>query len=159
MKTLGYGKLPRAARRLACAMPLLAGPASAAQITVHMLAQEGIPPRWILENGKVRCLCPDLVAAIERIEPRIRFTGHQRGRSLVVIENALASGRIWAACGMLDPARRRSIALRSEVPVFETRHRMAAVATDIQVVNTLDELVRFKPLINTARGSHWARVK
>jgi glutamate/aspartate transport system substrate-binding protein len=101
----------------------------------------------------VRGLCPDLVAAIERIEPRIRFTGYDRGRSLMAIEDALASGHVWAACGMLDSVRRRSVALRSEVPVFETRHRLAAAAGDMQVVNSIDDLVRLKPLINTARGS------
>jgi polar amino acid transport system substrate-binding protein len=149
----GYEKLPRAAPALACALLLLAGPVMAAQITVRMMAQESIPPKWILDHGKPRGLCPDLVAAIERVEPRIRFTGYDRGRSLVVIEDALARGQAWAACGMLDSARRRRVALRSQVPVYETRHRLAAVAGDTQVVNNLDDLVRLKPLINTARGS------
>jgi polar amino acid transport system substrate-binding protein len=54
---------------------------------------------------------------------------------------------------MRESPRRRSIALRSEVPVFETNHRLAAVIRDTQVVNSLDDLVRLKPLINTARGS------
>jgi polar amino acid transport system substrate-binding protein len=152
MKKLGYGKIPRVARQLACALLLLAGPASA-QMTVPMMAQESIPPKWILEDGKVRGLCADLVAAIERIEPRIRFTGYDRARSLVVIEDALSSDRVWAACAMLDSARRREVAQRSEFPVFVTRHRLAAVASDTQVVGSLDDLVRLKPLINTARGS------
>ena len=33
------------------------------------------------------------------------------------------------------------------------RHRLAAVASDKQGVNNFDDLVRLKPLINTARGS------
>jgi glutamate/aspartate transport system substrate-binding protein len=153
MNKLGYGKLPRAARGLACTLLLMAGPVMAAQITVPMMAQESIPPKWILDHGKARGLCPDLIAAIERVEPRIHFTGYDRGRSLMVIEDALASGHVWAACGMLDSPRRRSVALRSVVPVYESRHRLAAVAGDMQVVNNLDDLVRLKPLINTARGS------
>jgi polar amino acid transport system substrate-binding protein len=153
MKKPGDGNIPRAARRLACALLLLAGPATAAQITVRIMAQESIPPKWILDHAKARGLCPDLIAAIERVEPRIRFTGYDRGRSLVVIEDALVRGEVWAACGMLDSARRRQAALRSEVAVFETRHRLAAVAGDMQVVDSLDDLVRLKPLINTARGS------
>ncbi|MDB5908671.1 MAG: hypothetical protein JWP34_2785 [Massilia sp.] len=117
------------------------------------MAQESIPPKWILKDGKPEGLCPDMLAAIEKIEPRIRFADYERGRPLVVIEDSLASGRIWVACGMLDSPRRRSIALRSEVPVFETNHRLAAVIRDTQVVNSLDDLARLKPLINTARGS------
>jgi glutamate/aspartate transport system substrate-binding protein len=153
MNKLGYGKLRRAALGLACALLVAAGQAQATQVTVRIMAQESIPPKWILEDGTARGLCPDLIAAIERIEPRIRFTGYDRGRSLVVIEDALASGRVSAACGMLDSVRRRSIALRSEVPVFETRHRLAAAAGDMQEVDSLDDLVRLKALINTARGS------
>jgi glutamate/aspartate transport system substrate-binding protein len=149
----GYGKLPRAARWLAYSLLLLAGPASAAQLIVRMMAQESIPPKWILKDGKVQGLCPEIIEAIERIEPRIRFTGYDRGRSLMVIEDALASGRVWAACGLLDSTRRRGIALRSDIPLYETRHRLAAAAGDTQVVNKLDDLVRLKPLINTARGS------
>ncbi|MET0856294.1 MAG: transporter substrate-binding domain-containing protein [Telluria sp.] len=154
MAKLGYGKLQRVARTLACTLLLLLpGAVPAAPITVRMMAQESIPPKWILEDGKVRGLCADLVAAIERIEPRIRFTGYDRGRSLKVIEDSLASGQVWAACGVLDSARRRSVALRSAVPLYETRLRLAAAAGDMQVVNNLDDLVRLKPLVNTQRGS------
>lgn len=149
-----YDKFPRAARRLACALLLLAGSAAgAAPMTVRVLAQESIPPKWVMEGGVAQGLCPDLLAAIERIDPRIQFVGYDRGRSLPVIEDALESGKAGVACGLLDSARRRSVALRSLVPLYEVRHRLAAVASDLQVVNNLDELVRLKPLINTARGS------
>ena len=154
MRTIGYDNLPWAARGLACALLLLAGNACAAHYTVRVLAQESIPPKWILtEDGAAQGLCPDLLEAIERIEPRIRFTGYDRGRSLLVIEDALASGKVAVACGLLDSPRRRSVALRSEVPLYEVKLRLAAVASDKQVVNSLDDLARLKPLINTARGS------
>jgi polar amino acid transport system substrate-binding protein len=150
---IGYGKLSWPVRRLACALLLLAGNAAASHLTVRVMAQESIPPKWLLENGAPQGLCPDVFAAIERIEPRIRFVGYDRPRSILVIEDALASGKVSAACGLMDSPRRRSVALRSQVPLYQVRLRLAAVAGDRQVINSLADLVRLKPLVNTARGS------
>lgn len=144
---------PRGRKWLACALLLMAGGASGNTMKVRVLAQESIPPKWIVDGDGARGLCPDLFAAIERVDPRIHFTGYDRGRSLLVIEDALGSGRVDAACGLLDSPARRSVAIRSSVPVYEVRLRLAAVAGDTQVVNNLDDLVRLHPLINTARGS------
>ena len=153
MRMIGYANLSRTARRLACALLLLAGNAAAAHLTVHVMAQESIPPKWLLEDGIPKGLCPDVFAAIERIEPRIHFAGYDRGRSILAIEDALDSGKVSAACGLMDSARRRSIALRSQVPLYQVRLRLAAVVGDSQVVNSLADLARLKPLVNTARGA------
>jgi polar amino acid transport system substrate-binding protein len=141
-------------RALACALLVLAGGARAGTpIVVQVLAQESIPPKWIVDQVPTQGLCPDLMAAIERVEPGVRFTGYDRGRSLPMIEHSLETGRVGAACALLDSPRRRSVALRSSVALYEVRHRLAAAANDMQVVNNFDDLVRLKPLINTARGS------
>lgn len=145
--------MAQAARWLLCVLPLLAFNAGAKTFMVPMMGQESIQPKWVLGPGAPQGLCPDILAAIERIEPRVRFTGYERGRSLPVIEDALGSGKVWAACGLLDSPRRRSVAVRSEVPLYSVRHRLAAVASDKQVINNIDDLVRLKPLVNTARGS------
>jgi glutamate/aspartate transport system substrate-binding protein len=138
---------------LACALLMLAGGASGHRMTVRVLAQEGVPPKWVLDDKAPRGLCPEIFAAIERIDPRLHFTGYDRGRSLPMIEDALGSGRASAACALLDSPRRRSVAIRSSVSVYDVRHRLAAAASDTQVVNNFDDLVRLHPLINTARGS------
>jgi glutamate/aspartate transport system substrate-binding protein len=138
---------------LALALLLSAGNATATPLTVRILAQESIPPKWIVEDGVAQGVCPDMLAAIERIEPRLHFVGYDRGRSLPVIEDALESGKVSVACGLIESAHRHKVAIRSQVPLYEVRHRLAAVAGDQQVVNNLDDLVRLKPLINTARGS------
>lgn len=149
---MGIGGISRQAIAFACAL-LLAASADAAPIDVHIMPQESIPPKWIVGHGVPQGFCPDLMAAIERIEPRLHFSASERPRSLPVIEDALERGSAWAACGVMESARRRQIAIRSSVPVFETRHRLAAVASDLQTVENLDDLVRLHPLINTARGS------
>jgi glutamate/aspartate transport system substrate-binding protein len=137
----------------ACAILPFAGNTGAAQLSVRVLAQEGIPPKWITDHGKVQGVCPDILAAIERVEPRIRFTGYDRGRSLLVIEDGLGNGKVDVGCAMLDSPDRRSVALKSQPPVYNVRLRLAAVAGDNQEVNSLDDLVRLRSLVNAARGS------
>ncbi len=154
METCRFRTTRRTARALVCASLLLAGGARAGQqIAVQVMAQESIPPKWIVAAVPPQGVCPDLMAAIERIEPRVRFGGFDRGRSLPMIEHSLESGRASAACALLDSPHRRGVALRSRLPLYEVRHRLAAVASDRQVVDNFDDLARLKPLINTARGS------
>lgn len=152
MITLGNGNVLLRATAFAGAL-LFAASAGAGQIAVRIMAQESIPPKWIDNRGVPQGFCPDLLAAIERIEPRLRFIGFERPRSLPVIEDALDRGTSWAACGVMESELRRRIAIRSTVPLFEIRHRLAAVASDTQVVENFDDLLRLHPLINTARGS------
>lgn len=152
METNGETNISRIARWLACTL-VLAGSATAGPMAVQVMAQESIPPKWIVGNKSVEGLCPDILAAIERIEPRLQFTGFDRGRSLPVIEHALETGGVSAACALLDSPRRRSVAIRSRVTLYDVRHRLAAVAGDRQVVANFDDLVRLNPLVNTARGS------
>jgi len=135
---------------LAC----LAQPARAGtRLTVPIMAQESVAPKWILDEGKPQGMCADVLAAIEAIEPRLHFVGYERPRSLAVIEDALSRGGAWAACALVDSPTRRSIAIRASVPLYEARYRLAAAAGDTEAVTSLEELARRKPLVNTPRGS------
>jgi polar amino acid transport system substrate-binding protein len=152
MIKMDHGSNWRRAAGFACAV-LLGGSAVAGQVKVRVIAQQSSQPKWIIEHGAVQGLCPDLLAAIERIEPKLHFSGYDRARSLPAIEDALERGKTDVACGIVDSARRRDIAIRSAVPLYEVRHRLAAAAADLQPVDNFDDLVRLHPLINTARGS------
>lgn len=121
--------------------------------TVPILAQESVAPKWIPSDGAPRGMCADVLAAIERVDPRIAFTGHERARSLAVIEDGLARGTVWAACALVDSPRRRRIAVRASVPLYEARYRLAAAAGDTEAVRSLEQLAQRKILVNTPRGS------
>lgn len=132
---------------------LLFSSAQCAPVTVQVLAQEAIPPKWVVDGGAPRGLCPEFLAAIEKVEPRVRFAGYETGRSLLIIEDSLGSGKAGAACALLDSPRRQSVARIVGPPLYLVRHRLAALATDNAVINNMEDLARLKPLVNTARGS------
>ncbi|MES2260180.1 MAG: transporter substrate-binding domain-containing protein [Pseudomonadota bacterium] len=131
----------------------LAWQAQAQTYTVRIQAQESIPPKWMSREGRPDGLCPEIVAAIEKSEPRLKFSGLDDYRSVPVIEQGLESGSLGAACALLDTERRRKIATVAGKPLYIVKHRLAAAATDKAVVDTIDDLVRLKPLISTSRGA------
>lgn len=133
-----------------------AAPGAPAPLTLRVLAQESIPPKWVMRDGHMDGLCPDILAAIEKVEPRIRFSGADDYRSVPIIEQALESGAIGAACALLDTDRRQSIARIVGPPLYSVRHRLAAASGDKVTVRNMDELVKLKPLITTSRGASYS---
>lgn len=131
----------------------LAVAAEADMLTVRMMAQESIPPKWITRGGRPDGVCPEILAAIEQVEPRLKFTGLQNYRSVPSIEQGLESGSVQGACALLDTERRRKIATVAGKPLYLVRHRLAAAAADKAEVGNYDDLMRLKPLITTSRGA------
>jgi glutamate/aspartate transport system substrate-binding protein len=147
------GKRPgRSARLLALALGLAAG-AGAWGMEVRVAAQEGIAPKWIALPGRAAGICPDIMAAVERVEPRLHFTGYLRSRSLPGIEAGLESGSLDAACALVATPRRRAIAVQAGKSVYVVRHVLAARAGDQAVVRDMQDLVRLGALVTSQRGS------
>lgn len=125
-------------------------------LTLRVMAQESLPPKWLMRKGQPDGVCPDILEAIEKIEPRLRFTGLDDFRSMLVIEQGLETGSISCACALLDTERRRKIATVAGKPLYMVRQRVAAAAGDKVVIGNLDDLIRLKPLITTSRGAGYA---
>jgi glutamate/aspartate transport system substrate-binding protein len=147
------GKTPgRRIRLLALALGLAAC-AGASGMEVRVAAPEAIAPKWIAAPERPAGICPDIMAAVERIEPRLHFTGYRRSRSLPGIEAGLESGSLDAACALVPTPRRRAIAVQAGKSVYVTRHLLAARAGDQAVVRDMQDLVRLGALVTSQRGS------
>lgn len=137
-------------------LALCASVAGATPISVRILAQGSVVPKWIVDGGKVTGVCPDILAAIEKIEPRLRFARHVETRSIALLEQGLENGKIDAACALLDTGRRRQVARVVGPPLYMVRHRLAARSDDPVTVGSMAELARLKPLITTLRNASYA---
>lgn len=120
---------------------------------VRVAAQEAIAPKWILLPARTAGICPDIMAAVERVEPRLHFTGYRRSRSLPGIEAGLETGSLDAACALIASPRRHAIAVPAGKSVYMTRHMLAARAGDTAVVRDMRDLVRMGALVTSQRGS------
>lgn len=142
-----------------CALLALAvttGQALAAPVTLEVAGQESIPPKWVAGQHALSGLCPDILAAIEKIEPRLRFALSGETRSVAFLEQGLESGKIGAACALLDTERRRQIADIVGPPLYMVRHRLAARSNDLVAISSMAELIKLNPLINTPRNAGYA---
>lgn len=150
-------RLPAILRLTLASAVLAAGqPAVAETSTLRVLAQESVPPKWLVNGPTAHGVCPDILAAITRADPRLRFTGMTDIRSLPRIEEGLATGQVSVACALLDTPRRQAIASIAGKPLYLVRHRIVSVSADAAAVATLDDLARLHALVNTPRGSSYA---
>ena len=130
--------------------------AQAEAVTLSVMAQESLPPKWINRGDHSEGVCPDILQAIEKMEPQLHFTVQYAFRSIPVLEQGLASGHVACACALLDTPHRRALATIAGKPLYMVRHRLAAAAGDHVEVNSLDELAKLKPLVNTSRGAGYS---
>jgi glutamate/aspartate transport system substrate-binding protein len=131
----------------------LAASAGARGMEVRLAAQDAIAPKWIQLPERAAGICPDIMAAVERVEPRLHFSGYRRSRSLPGIEAGLESGSLDVACALIASERRHAIAVPAGKSVYMTRHLLAARAGDQAVVRDVRDLVRMGALVTSQRGS------
>jgi glutamate/aspartate transport system substrate-binding protein len=148
-----HGKATRGTRALLAFALGLAACAGAWGMEVRVAAQEAIAPKWIQLPGRAAGICPDILAAVERVEPRLHFTGYRRSRSLPAIEAGLESGSLDVACALAGSGRRHAIAVPTGKSVYLTRHMLAARAGDQAMVRGLQDLARLGALVTSQRGS------
>jgi len=123
-------------------------------LVLRVIGQESLPPKWIQQEGRPSTgVCPDVLAAISRIEPRIRFTGLEDIRSVLVIEQNIRLGTADIACALVSTPLRRHIAFAIPQPLYISRQRLAAAADDTAEINSLDDLARLNALVTTSRGA------
>jgi glutamate/aspartate transport system substrate-binding protein len=145
-----------AGRQMALAAGLaltLAACAGASAMDVRVAAQEAISPKWIALPDRAAGICPDILAAVERVDPQLHFTGYRRSRSLPAIEAGLETGSLDAACALVASARRHAIAVPVGKSVYMVRHTLAARAGDPAAVRNTRDLVRLGALVTSQRGS------
>jgi polar amino acid transport system substrate-binding protein len=147
------GEAARWTRALAALVVGLAACGGAWGMEARVAAQEAIAPKWIQLPERVAGICPDIIAAIERVEPRLHFTGYGRSRSLPGIEAGLESGKLDVACALIGSPRRHAIAVPAGKSVYLTRHMLAARAGDTAAVRDMQDLVRLGALVTSQRGS------
>jgi glutamate/aspartate transport system substrate-binding protein len=132
---------------------VMAAADNAPRLEVRIAGQQALAPKWVQSDGGVAGICPDILAALERVQPRLHFTGVNQSRSLPAIEDGLASGRLDAACALLASPRREVLAQRVGTPVYTVRHLLAARSDDRADIKGVADLVRLRALVTSHRSS------
>lgn len=147
------GNHARTVRYALLAFALAAGPAAWA-LDVRVASQEALEPKWLRAGGRVTGICPDIMAALQKIEPRLHFTGYQRNsRSLSAIETGLETGSLDAACGLVSSPRRLGIGQPVGKPIYQVRHYLVVRRNDPVTIESEEDLARLGDLVTTQRAS------
>jgi glutamate/aspartate transport system substrate-binding protein len=127
--------------------------AHAQPVEIRIAGQEALMPKWVhLRNGPAG-ICPDILAALERVEPRLHFSGYRQSRSLTGIETGLENGSLDAACGLVPSPRRRAIGQAAGPAIYVVRHRLVARAGDDADIHSVGDLARLDALVIAQRGA------
>jgi ABC-type amino acid transport substrate-binding protein len=118
-------------------------PCANAVITLRTAAQEGSVPRFVPASspeGAATGLCIDLLRAIERVDPEIRFTGDQTWMPLTRIEAELAAGVQDVGPCFVKDAEREANLVFVEPPLYQMTFSLAARADDNVQIRTWDDV-------------------
>ncbi|MBE9608121.1 substrate-binding periplasmic protein [Chitinilyticum piscinae] len=93
--------------------------------------------------------CPELFAALTRVQPELRFTGQTQNMSLALIEKGLEQHSIDVACSF-GRTREREMIADYLLPLWQSRHKLLVRQDDTVQISSLAELAvlsRASPVI------------
>lgn len=149
---------PAFLRGLVAVCLLLAACGSAHAITeLRTVAQEGTEPKFVAtKQGGVAGLCIDIMRAIERVEPSIKFVGDQTWMPLVRVEAEMASGDQDAAFCLVRSKDRETKFTYIEPPLYSIDFVLAVRADDridVRSWNDIRKLENNTVLVMRSSGS------
>lgn len=118
---------------LACCVPAQA-------VVLRTAAQAGTEPKFIAgDGGAIVGLCIDILRAIERVDPQLRFAGDQRWMPLIRAYSEVESGLQDAACAVQrSPERERKMNFLATPLVAVNYHFLARMADPVSIRNWND---------------------
>lgn len=154
-------EFPRHGAAAGALAAMLALPAYA-DVEVRTAAQEESKPRFVVtrQNGIVEIggLCMDIMHAIERVDPGLRFVMDPQVQSLARIEAGLVAGELDAFCGLPRTPENEAAMRIVEPALFTARFHLAVRADDEVDIRDWDDVRRLgdEGLILMARDHHLA---
>lgn len=137
-------RLLPAARLAAVALALLYVAPGWAVTEIRTAAQEASEPKFVALNqtGKtvIGGICVDIMRAIERVEPSLKFVGDQEWQPLVRIEAGMSTDNLDATCGLLRTKARESKYIYIEPPLFPVNYFLVVRADDNVRVTNWDDV-------------------
>lgn len=123
---------------------------------IRTAAQEDSEPKYLNEGGKVVGLCIDIMRAIERLDPSLRFSGDQTWLPLKRIEHRVRNRELDMACGFIRN-KEREANYQIVVPrLFPVQYRLVVRAGDNVSVQSWNDVRKLGAggviLVNSGSG-------
>jgi polar amino acid transport system substrate-binding protein len=110
---------------------LLLAPCARAAIELRVAAQEETAPKYIKgHGGAVAGMCVDLLRALERVDPELRFVGGERWFPLIRVQSELFARHQDVACGLAHTTERDRHLTFLDPPLLAIDYVLIARADD-----------------------------
>lgn len=133
------------------------------QATELRTAAQPNTPKFFRINGELTGICYDIIQAISRTDPSLRFVGFEQEIPTKRIEAMLEQGTLDVYLGFLQTPERRSHFDFINVPLFAPQPRLLTRKDDTQLtIHSLQDLAKQGKdgVVLTARGTpHAERLK
>lgn len=122
-------------------LELSAASVVAAPLTLRSAMQEGNTYKFDPKNASLPGICTEIIRAVEKADPEIKFAGMESMFPLPRIVSELGSGgSLDAFCGLLKTPERLAILSFVEVPIYTLRHKVAVRADDTVSVKSFEDI-------------------
>ncbi|WP_171014156.1 transporter substrate-binding domain-containing protein [Chitinivorax sp. B] len=126
-------------------------------VDIRTAAQVDSEPKFVTLNGAVSGICVEVMRAVEKTDPSLKFVGDQNMTPLARIESALEGGALDAACGLARNKEREGKFLFATTPLFPVNWQLAVRANDNVQISSWDDVKKLAPdnviLINFGSGA------
>lgn len=114
---------------------------------VRTAAQVGTEPKFQTDerSGAVVGICIDVMRAVERVDPSLKFSGQQRWQPLTRIYSGLDHGTQDAACGLSHSPERDQKYIYVGPALFTIRYHLIARLDDPVVIANWDDVRKLEP--------------
>jgi polar amino acid transport system substrate-binding protein len=126
---------------------MLLGGANAGAVEIRTAAQVGTEPKFQLDarSGAVVGICIDIMRAVERLDPGLKFAGDQTWQPLPRIYSSIDHGLQDVSCGLShSPERDRKYNFVGPA-LFIIRYHLIARMDDPVVINNWDDVRNLEP--------------
>lgn len=115
---------------------------------IRTAAQQGTEPKFQSAGpagGRVVGICVDIMRAVERLDPGLKFTGDQVWQPLPRIYSGLDRGVQDASCGLSHSPDRDKKYVFVGPPLFSIRYYLIARSDDMAAIGSWDDLRKLAP--------------
>ncbi|HSY30118.1 MAG TPA: transporter substrate-binding domain-containing protein [Burkholderiaceae bacterium] len=113
-------------------------------VQLRTAAQDASTPKFITQNlngkSQIGGLCIDIMRAIERVDPGIKFVGDQEWQPRARIDNGLMTGNIDVICGIPRVKNEDKNYDFIQTPLFSVNYMLAVRADDTVQVSGWDDI-------------------
>ncbi|GJJ02041.1 hypothetical protein RugamoR64_25790 [Duganella rhizosphaerae] len=122
--------------------------ASIAATEIRTAAQQGTEPKFQSADAtgaRVVGICIDIMRAVEKLDPGLKFTGDQVWQPLPRIYSAMDRGVQDASCGLSHSPERDKKYVFVGPPLFSIRYYLIARSDDAALIANWDDLRKLAP--------------